>query len=106
MRQQGAEELQRDDGDQEHPDEGMHRQQRPELQQRRPLDGQQQQEDRRHHRGQLTIAGAPAYEQTLDPTHAGTQADLPEKRLRGSGIRRRLPERPRLVGLPHLSSRI
>jgi len=56
----GAGELQGDDRDQQHPDEGMDRQQRPDLEDGRSLDREQDDQERRDGKRELLVARAAA----------------------------------------------
>ena len=70
----GAPELDRDHRDEQHADEDMSRQQRPDVQQRRALDGEQDEQQRRDDRGQLLVAVAPAEDALRPLQHAASKA--------------------------------
>lgn len=69
-----ARELQGQDGNEEHPDKRVHGQERPELEERRPLDREEQQQEGTHDRRQVLVGGAPADKESLDPIHGRSES--------------------------------
>ena len=62
------------------------RQERADVEQRRALDREEQQQQGRHHRGQLLVAEASAYEETPEPIHARREADPVKENPRGESL--------------------
>ena len=65
----GAGELQRHDGDEEHPHKRVHREERPQPEKRCSFDREQQHQERRDQGRQLPVAGASAEGHSREATH-------------------------------------